>query len=189
MSTPEHVQMGGEFQGIKSDSVNNNGQNIQYHIEAVTEHQKDNGKNHEHKIAKQRTYKLVYGSGDGCASQTDGPKSDIGNDVGENVDYTKQDRNDIGKACEDGLYNASLIVGEYKAEHEANQDKGEGKDSHGDAADDQTETKDLGIDDGTEYDIIHADQLEDRSDITENLDGFPVSPSCFNMCDVQLNQG
>ena len=43
--------------------------------------------------------------------------------LGEDVDHTEQNRNNVGKTRKNGFYNASLIVREYKAHYEADCDK------------------------------------------------------------------
>ena len=71
MPTPRHIQMRGEFQGVESDSVNDDGQNVQDHIQSVAEDQKNDGKYHKHEIAEQGTDQLIDGSGDCRACNAD----------------------------------------------------------------------------------------------------------------------
>ena len=98
MPAPRHIQMRGEFQRVQTDPVNDDRKYIQDHVQSVAEHQQDNGKNHKHEVSKQRTCQFVYGCGDGRTRQTNGPESDIRNDIREHIYHAQQYRYDIGAA-------------------------------------------------------------------------------------------
>ena len=98
MPTPRHIQMRGEFQGVQTDPVNDDRKHIQDHIQSVTEHQQDNGKYHNHEVSKQRTHQFVYCGRNRRSRQTNGPETDIRNDVREHIYDTQQYRYDIGAA-------------------------------------------------------------------------------------------
>ena len=52
MATPRHIQMRGEFQSVEADAVNDDRQDIEDHVQAVAEHQKNDSQNHKQEIAE-----------------------------------------------------------------------------------------------------------------------------------------
>ena len=86
VSAPGHAQMGREFQSVQSDAVDHDGQNVQDHIQTVTKYQQDNGQDHQSEFAQEGASQFIDGCGDRGACQTDCPKTNVGNNVREQVE-------------------------------------------------------------------------------------------------------
>ena len=95
-----------EFQSVKSDTVDDNGKDVEDHVQSVTEHKEYDRKDHEHEVAQQRTGQFVHGCGDGGTGEADCPQTDIRNDIREDVDNAQQNGNDVLQTFQNRLDDA-----------------------------------------------------------------------------------